>query len=175
MAAAPKTLTNIGHSFYRFFRTHTYDGSVPGGTLLQQFPQLTILPAYPSDLAVLRTPTLAIGMPSGMNTDALYFAELGQDQVISMALYGFVKGQGSDHLNALYHSRLMNDVFWLCDSVARHDGLALWDQASNSQIGQVEVNEALCRHVPETMPAVEIDRFKFVVELEIGYTAEAVV
>jgi hypothetical protein len=173
METAPKVLVNIGHSIYRFIQTYPYDGVVPGGTLRQQFSQLTIVPAYPTDLLTIRGPVLAIGTASSIGSTQEFYAERQRDQIILVDLYGFVAGQGSEHSNALYLTRLMQDVFWLFDSVGRDDGITLFDRDTASEIGQVEVDQARIRQVPETLPAVEADRFKFVLELELAYTVIA--
>ena len=175
MLVSPPVISNVSHSVYKWLRTYVYKSGATAitGTLLEQFTQLTILPAYPSDLLKIKSPTLAVGTASGISTSGFFYAELRQDKIILLDLFGFVAGQGSDHSNALYLSRLMNDVAWLCDDVARHSGILLYEQGTNVEIGQLEVDQVRVRQLVESVPAVEADRYRFIVELEIPYTAEA--
>jgi hypothetical protein len=176
MPVRPVVLMNIVYSIGQFLKTYTYDGSVMGGTFLQQFPQVSLIEGYPTDLTEIKAPTLSLGVPAGISTtfDGQYYGEAGQDQVILVDLYGFVAGQGTDRNNSLYLIRLMNDVGWLFDTVARHQGIPLKDRDSASVVGSVEVDQVRIRTIPETVPAVEADRNKFICELEIAYTADNV-
>lgn len=169
---APQVITALAYSLYRWIRSAPYAvGAGPNLTLLQHFPQLTILPAFPSDLTKIQGPTLAVGNPATIKAEGFFFGE-AQEQLWSMELYGFVKGQGSDHSNRLYRDRLANDVFWLFNTLARESGVPLFDQASQSEISAIEVTDAELRFIPETEPQVEADRFRFGVALELGYDTE---
>ena len=174
MPVRPVVLMNIVYSIGQFLKTYTYDGAVIGGTFLQQFPQVSLIEGYPTDLTEIKAPTVSLETPASISTQGQYYGEAGQDQVILVDLYGFVAGQGTDRNNSLYLIRLMNDVAWLFDTVARHQGIPLVDRDSASVVGSVEVDQVRIRKIPETVPAVEADRNKFICELEVAYTADNV-
>lgn len=175
MQAAPGVLLDISHSIYKWLMSYQYFSEVTNasGALKDQFSQLTIVPDYPSDLMKVRTPQLAVGTASSIHTTEIIYGELAQNKVALLDLYGFVVGQGSEHNNARYLLRLMNDVTWLFDEIARHTGLILYKSGTTVEIGQLEVDEVRCRRLEASVPTVEVDRYKFVCELEIPYTAEA--
>lgn len=165
-------LPDTRHSVYQWLRTYSYEVGSASGTLLNHFSQLTLQPAYPSDLTRLTGPTLALGDLDLVSSAEDLYGEQAADQIIALSLFGFVLKQGSDQGNSLYLARLMNDVFLLFDRVGRSEGLVLYDQNTKGEIGEIEVTRAVARRLVELQPAVEATRFRFALDAEIALTVE---
>jgi len=162
---------DIPFSMFRWLKTYAYTIDATTGTLTQHHQALTIMHAYPDDLTVLRTPTVALTAPMQGQPDQDFFGETPGTEIYAMEIYGFVVGRADDHASKTYRDRLLNDLYRLLVDVARIEGVALFSQAAPSDpaYGRLEVINARGRKLPANTFDVPAERYKFILEFEIGF------
>jgi hypothetical protein len=179
-----RVLTNTVASVYHWLKNVQYAlNSTTGeettpGTLEDHFTDLRIQVGYPSDLARLTAPTLAVAEEDVRRVRERYFGGQLRPRVMRIQLYGFVVGQKDSNGNTdtpraesvsrLYRDRLKSDVYELCVDAEDNVGIPLYEQASKTEIGMLEVVEpVIARVLPANAPEIEADRWKFLVELAV--------
>jgi hypothetical protein len=176
---------SVEYSVYRWLQTTTYKVGNLTTTLTGHFTQpkqLKILPDYPDDLEQMKAPTLAVMITdqrpqadfrfqSNEPAAHLYGADalVPSEDLMSLMIYGFVVGCGTDAVSRLYRDKLMNDVYYLLKYAAADTGITLWDTDGN-ELGSVDVQGTMRRRLPGNVFEVEADRYKFLVEAAISYS-----
>lgn len=167
-----RTTANLTYSLHKWVREQQYKITEDGdpGTLLSFYDTLVVVPAYPNDLQALRQSTLAICCPDSTREGRTFYGFTATEDVYRVAIYGFVAGFGNDNGRALlYRDTLMNDVYQLIRVIGESEGVALYDASTEEALGTFEFSSVRKRVIPANAPAIEADRYKFVVEAEIEY------
>lgn len=160
---------NIVFSVFKYFREYQYTARNITGTLQQHFSGLQIRAGYPDDLTKIVAPTLAIVGASDIEQVMEFFGEDVTEEEYSLAIFGFVLGQGSDAGNRVYRDRLYNDVYQLMSGPAGSEGIDLYDHTTKVLIGSIDVERPRGRLIPVNAIEEEVDRYKFVVSMGVCY------
>lgn len=166
---------DVMHSVMKWAKEITYTVGGVTQTLAQRFDPLDIVSAYPDELQVLTKSTLALAGPGDMiRDDHEYFGGPAGGQVtdpdrLMLSWFGFIVGRGSYERSLMLRDQLMNDLYYLLAFEAGDTGITLYDAVSKAEIGLLEAERVQARTIPVNAPAIEADRYKFVVTFEIPY------
>ncbi len=171
----------LTYSLYRWLTTVDYKlvSMGPSGTLSTHFaiagqPPLTILPAYPDDLSMIAGPTLAISGPLSGGAGTRFIGEggggePGSERLFTVSVYGFVAGYGSDGYSRLVRDHLISDLMQLFEEVGSVEGIALYEVESDTVAGRFDIAAVRHRVIPVNAPAIDAERYKFLVEADIQF------
>lgn len=169
MTTLTRVLPNVMHSVYKWLSEATYVvGASADQVLTDHHTDLVIVPAYPDDLTKITAPTLAPGGPDYAEGEQ-YFGDVAPDRLLAIQVYGFVLGRGSDRANRVYRDRLKNDVEQLFEGPASNEGITLYDAESGAELGSFEAVNVRGRLLPVNAIDVEVDRYRFVVDVDLAY------
>ena len=170
-----REIPNTAFSVFRYLKDVMYKADGVVGRLVDHHSGLAFTDAYPDDLSKVLGPVLAIHSLNTVVEDTPFFGAYDSEKTIHLPIYGFVVGKGSATSmrgNVLYRDRLSNDLVNLFKH-ANGDGVfVLYEQASKQAIGHLEVIRATARTIVVPAPAIEADRFKFLVDLSLAYSTE---
>lgn len=168
-----RVVPNAAFSLYRYLRQDCqYKVGATQGRLIEHFQNLQFTEAYPSDLTKLTQPTLAIQTLQALTSRTPFYGLALSDDTISIPIYGFVMGREHDRANVLYRDRLINDLIQILLNANLDGVIPLYEQASKLVIGHLEISDASATTIPVNVPEIEADRFKFRVDVTVGYSVE---
>jgi len=161
---------NVVFSAFRFLNDQSYTVGAETKTLLQ-FYGVEIRHAYPDDLTTITRPVIALSEPEEMAEDLRFFGDPAQEDTISMSIYGFVVGQGSDIANKRYRDRLANDLYYLFAKIGADDGITYYEHASKAVLGVIEVGSVRLRMLPSNVPEIDADHYRFVLDVAFSVSS----
>ena len=167
---------NLTYSIYRWLTTVQYQATELGSpaTLVSHFalsgqPPLSILPAYPDDLVMIQGPTLSVTGPMVSGPGTRFMGESVNEKLYTVSVYGFVAGYNNDGFSRMIRDRLLSDLTQLFEEVAAVEGVTLYAVETDTVVGRFDVSAVRHRVLPVNAPAIEAERYKFLVEADIQF------
>jgi len=161
---------NVAFSVFRFLADTTYTVGTDTKTLVQFFG-VEIKQAYPDDLTTITRSLLALSEPDEVFEDLKFYGDPAQEDVITLSIYGFVVGQGSDVANKKYRDRLANDLYYLFSKIGADEGITYYEHASKAVLGEIEVGSVRLRMLPSNVPEIDADRYRFVLDVAFSVSS----
>ncbi len=167
-------LTNVIQSVFYFLNYETYTKNSVTKTLKQHFndPQLDIVLGFPQALSELSLPTIALVSQPISPKKTTTFREQYDELIYVFNLYGFCGGEQSYEANQRQRDNLCNELRTLLEETEYINIYSVSDPpvAANfvTAATDAEVLNVRSKNLPPTGAHV-VDRYRFLLEFEIGY------
>ncbi len=173
-ATFTRRIPDVYVSVYRFLKDTQYTIASTTATLeghhgaVGGFPGLVVIPGFPDDYFKLERPTLGLVEEDETSSGGLFGVPRSLEDVFRFVAYGFVCRRGTDQQHRTYRDAVRNDLRELLEH-AQDEGFDLLDHESKDEIGDLEVVRAEGRLIQPTIPGIEVDRYRFLVEFDVAY------